>query len=77
MKALEEDPSVFEYDNIYDEMQEKKKANQRQITKDRSVCTVYLHAVSVLEVVAYEHCMMWVLDGCDVHVCVHTSCVCV
>ena len=28
-KALEEDPSVFEYDTIYDEMSERKKAPLR------------------------------------------------
>ena len=39
VKALEEDPSVFEYDSVYDKMQEKKKtAVQKLATKDRQVC---------------------------------------
>jgi len=38
-KALKEDPSVYEYDNIYDEMTEKKKAAVPKLTeKDKKVC---------------------------------------
>ena len=33
MKALEEDPSVFEYDNIYDDLQEKKKKMDPRLQK--------------------------------------------
>ena len=38
VKALKEDPSVFEYDGIYDQMQEKKrKEDPRLATKDKNV----------------------------------------
>lgn len=41
MKALAEDPSVFEYDNIYDDLQEKKKkADPRLQKKDTRVHTL-------------------------------------
>ena len=33
MKALAEDPSVFEYDNIYDDLQEKKKKSDPRLQK--------------------------------------------
>lgn len=39
LKALEDDPTVFEYDSLYDDMQEKKKrADPRLVKKDKSVC---------------------------------------
>lgn len=39
-KALAEDPSIFEYDSLYDEMQEeKKKADPRLKKKDTKVST--------------------------------------
>ena len=39
MKALAEDPSVFEYDNIYDDLQEKKKKSDPRLQKkDTRVC---------------------------------------
>ena len=38
VKALEEDPNVFEYDTLYDKIQdEKKKADPRLVKKDKSV----------------------------------------
>ena len=33
VKALAEDPSVFEYDNIYDDLQEKKKKSDPRLQK--------------------------------------------
>ena len=42
-KALKDDPTVYEYDAVYDEMEEKKKAvNMKVPEKDRKVhtCTV-------------------------------------
>ena len=39
VKALAEDPSVFEYDNIYDDLQEKKKKSDPRLQKkDTRVC---------------------------------------
>jgi len=38
LQALKEDPSVFEYDAVYDQMQEKKiKSNPRLGNKDKNV----------------------------------------
>lgn len=38
LKALEEDPNVFEYDSLYEEMQEKKKkSDPRLAKKDKTV----------------------------------------
>lgn len=38
MKALEEDPDVFDYDGQYDKMQEqKRKSDPRLLKRDRSV----------------------------------------
>ena len=40
VKALAEDPSVFEYDNIYDDLQEKKKKSDPRLQKkDTRVCS--------------------------------------
>lgn len=40
LKALEDDPTVFEYDSLYDDMQEqKKRADPRLVKKDKSVCS--------------------------------------
>ena len=45
MKALAEDPSVFEYDNIYDDLQEKKKKSDPRLQKkDTKVC-ICVHKV--------------------------------
>ena len=50
-KALAEDPSIFEYDSVYDEMQQKKKkADPRLQKKDTKVmnecvCTNRKHVI--------------------------------
>lgn len=42
-KALKDDPTVYEYDAVYDEMEEKKKAvNVKVPEKDRKVCVQLL-----------------------------------
>lgn len=42
-KALKDDPTVYEYDTVYDEMEEKKKAvNAKVPEKDRKVHTYLL-----------------------------------
>lgn len=47
-KALEEDPSVFEYDSIYDQMQEKKrKSDPRLVTKDKNVRVMHCHGEKI------------------------------
>lgn len=43
-KALEEDPSVFDYDGVYDEMKEKAVQPKLQERKERKVMSLfYLH----------------------------------
>lgn len=45
LKALEEDANVFEYDSLYDEMQEKKKKQDPRLAKkDRTVRLKLCHA---------------------------------
>ena len=51
VKALAEDPSVFEYDNIYDDLQEKKKKSDPRLQKkDNRVC----EAINILTTVDHE-----------------------
>lgn len=40
MKALEEDPTIFQYDEIYDEMQEKKE-EKKQAPTEKKVITKF------------------------------------
>ena len=43
LKALEDDPTVFEYDSLYDDMQEqKKRADPRLVKKDKNVCHIFI-----------------------------------
>lgn len=52
VKALEEDPSVFEYDNIYDDLQEKKKKSDPRLQKkDTRVSTPQLSALICNDVI--------------------------
>ena len=37
-KALEEDPSVFDYDGVYDEMKEKTVRHKLLVRENRQVC---------------------------------------
>lgn len=53
IKALEEDPEIFDYDGQYDMMQEqKRKADPRLVKKDRDVsCMPGLRVVKLFQLV--------------------------
>ena len=48
-KALEEDPNVFEYDSIYDKLEEeKKKSDPKAKNQSKEVIEIYCHSRSDL-----------------------------
>ena len=48
-KALEEDPNVFEYDSIYDKLEEeKKKSDPKAKNQSKEVIEIYCHSTSDL-----------------------------
>ena len=42
-QALSEDPSIFEYDSVYDEMAEKKREKSVKAHKENKVSSSYKH----------------------------------
>ena len=42
--ALAEDPSIFEYDSLYDQMVEDKKKKCQKLSSERKVSTTTLHS---------------------------------
>ena len=58
-KALKDDPTVYEYDAVYDEMEEKKKAvNVKVPEKDRKVHVQLLQQVKEIANSVYESCLL-------------------
>lgn len=51
--ALTEDPTVFDYDNVYDDMQEKKRISNMklQAKKDTKVCIFKAHNIICITIV--------------------------
>ena len=48
-KALEVDPTVYEYDNIYDDLQAKKTMNDKRLASDVDRKVLYFSLYSVWE----------------------------
>lgn len=46
MKALEEDPTVFQYDEVYDDMQQKKEEKKPPKEEKKVIATLY-HSIII------------------------------
>lgn len=61
-KALKDDPTVYEYDAVYDEMEEKKKAvNVKVPEKDRKVLYIHVQLLQQVKEIAnflHEMCLL-------------------